>query len=86
MIFKKLFLFSTVCVYVGLGCNYGNFLSSQKVQKRMPHRIGPSSIQEVLHQVVDACVSCATQEKQVFDLLKMAPQGSGKISITGEFA
>ncbi|CAL1543058.1 unnamed protein product [Lymnaea stagnalis] len=71
-----------VCVYVNAHCNCGSLLSPRRINEHMPSQFGPGFISRVLRDLVDACIECAVQQIQVFDLLKMAAQGTGKITVT----
>ncbi|XP_012944082.1 polycomb protein SCMH1 [Aplysia californica] len=70
-----------VCVHVNHNCHCGNLIQPRKVNQ-MPLHFGPAPIGEVLRDMVESCIECAVQERQVFDVLKMAAPGTGKITIT----
>ncbi|XP_013081997.2 sex comb on midleg-like protein 2 isoform X1 [Biomphalaria glabrata] len=71
-----------ICVYVNHTCYCGSLLSPRSVNEVMPHQFGPGNISKVLIDLVDACIACSLQQRQVFDLLKMAAPGTGKITVT----
>ena len=68
-----------MCVYVSKTCNCGPQLNSRKIS-HLPDQFGPSTINKVLREAVQACVDCANNERTVFNTIK---DGSGKIVITG---
>ncbi|KAH9493103.1 Polycomb protein scmh1, partial [Bulinus truncatus] len=74
-----------ICIYVNHNCFCGNLLAPRSVNEVMPILFGPGSIRQVLVDLVEACIACAVQQRQVFDLLKMAAPGTGKITITGSW-
>ncbi|GFO05749.1 polycomb protein scmh1 [Plakobranchus ocellatus] len=65
-----------VCLYVNLACKGGPLLQPASLAMKMPAQIG-----QVLKELVFACIACAWQQRQVFDLLKMAAPGTGKIMV-----
>ncbi|XP_059166365.1 polycomb protein SCMH1-like [Physella acuta] len=70
-----------VCVYVNHSCNSGSLLSPRSLLADMPSKFGPGPISSVLADLVETCIECAVQQRQVFDILKMAAAGTGKITI-----
>ncbi|CAG5134140.1 unnamed protein product [Candidula unifasciata] len=71
-----------VCVYVNHNCYCGSLLQTRSLSEHMPMQFGPAPISRVLHDLVGACISCAIQEQQVFNILKMAAPGTGRITVT----
>ncbi|GFS13841.1 polycomb protein Scm [Elysia marginata] len=70
-----------VCLYVNLGCKCGPLLQPASLVYKMPSCMGPAPIGLVQQQLVNTCIACALQQRQVFDLLKMAAPGTGKITV-----
>lgn len=70
-----------VCLYINHGCKCGPLLQSASLGYKMPSCIGPAPIGSVQQQLVNACIVCAWQQRQVFDILKMAAPGTGKITV-----
>ncbi|XP_076308461.1 polycomb protein Scm-like [Tachypleus tridentatus] len=71
----------TVCIYVNHSCSCGPYLDPQKVAQ-LPIHFGPSSINQVLQESIQACIGCANNEKHVFSLLK---PGDGRVIIRADF-
>ncbi|KAK3739683.1 hypothetical protein RRG08_053537 [Elysia crispata] len=70
-----------VCLYINLGCKCGPLLQLASLGYKMPSCMGPAPVGLVQQQLVNACISCAWQQRQVFDVLKMAAPGTGKITV-----
>ncbi|KAK7483316.1 hypothetical protein BaRGS_00025483 [Batillaria attramentaria] len=66
------------CVYVNTGCYCGGFLNPRKVAI-LPSQIGPAGLLRVLQEVIQSCIDCAFQERQVYNLVK---EGSSKVTVT----
>lgn len=70
-----------VCIYVNHSCSCGPYLDPQKVAQ-LPIHFGPGSINQVLQESIQACIGCANNEKNVFNLLK---PGDGRVIIRADF-
>ncbi|XP_021009007.1 sex comb on midleg-like protein 2 [Mus caroli] len=70
---------STVCVYINKHGDYGPFLDPQKVQQ-LPNHFGPGPVNVILQRIVQACVNCAFQAKDVFLFLKTDNRGGEMIT------
>ncbi|XP_037280784.1 polycomb protein Scm [Rhipicephalus microplus] len=71
----------TVCVYVNHQCSCGPYLDPAKISQ-LPLQLGPGSMNRVLREAVQACVDCALNEKNVYNLLR---KGNGKVIINATF-
>ncbi|KAH7937193.1 hypothetical protein HPB49_008603 [Dermacentor silvarum] len=71
----------TVCVYVNHQCSCGPYLDPAKIGQ-LPLQLGPGSMNRVLREAVQACVDCALNEKNVYNLLR---RGDGKVIINATF-
>ncbi|XP_075550841.1 polycomb protein SCMH1-like isoform X5 [Dermacentor variabilis] len=71
----------TVCVYVNHQCSCGPYLDPAKIGQ-LPVQLGPGSMNRVLREAVQACVDCALNEKNVYNLLR---RGDGKVIINATF-
>ncbi|RUS74854.1 hypothetical protein EGW08_017378 [Elysia chlorotica] len=70
-----------VCLYVNHECKCGPLLQPGSLEYKMPSCMGPGPIGSVQQQLVNSCIACAWQQRQVFDVLKMAAPGTGKITV-----
>ncbi|XP_077489053.1 polycomb protein Scm isoform X2 [Amblyomma americanum] len=71
----------TVCVFVNHQCSCGPYLDPAKIGQ-LPRQLGPGSMNRVLREAVQACVDCALNEKNVYNLLR---RGEGKVIINANF-
>ncbi|KAH8021069.1 hypothetical protein HPB51_012353 [Rhipicephalus microplus] len=69
--------FKGLCVYVNHQCSCGPYLDPAKISQ-LPLQLGPGSMNRVLREAVQACVDCALNEKNVYNLLR---KGNGKVII-----
>ncbi|CAC5396827.1 SCMH1 [Mytilus coruscus] len=69
---------TTVCVFVNHNCSCGGYLHPRKVSQ-LPSQYGPGAIAKVMREVAQACIDCALQEKQVYNMMR---EGSGKVIVT----
>ena len=71
----------SVCVFINHNCSCGGYLHPRKVCQ-LPSQYGPGPIAKVMREVAQACIDCALQEKQVYNMMR---EGSGKVIVTGKY-